>query len=175
MHVNELAKESETNKEYPYEASGKKTAMEPISLGGNQRKGQLHFTAEFVPALALHGVKFESGPNELQAAVEHEPVGSEGGDTIDTAHTSPSVSVDGVPMDVTTVLPLGASEEEEETVEREREAKDHSKGAKSTDATNAVATNLTDTTQVSDTAGETEPKEGSIKLQRQELLKHREL
>lgn len=151
---------------------GKKTAVEPISLGSNQYKGQLHFTAEFVPALALHGVKFESGPNELQAAVDHEPAGSEGGDTIDTAHT---VSSEGVPMDVTTALPLGASEEEEETVLREKETKEHGKDAKSTDTTNAAVTNLSDTTHANDTGAETEHKEGSIKLLRQELLKQREI
>ena len=170
MHVNELAKESETNKRYPYEALGKKTAVEPISLGGNQYKGQLHFVAEFVPALALYGVKFESGPNELQQAVQHEPAGSEGGDTIDTAHTSHEEEV--VPMDVTTALPLGASEEEEE--EEEREAKGHNKGVKSTVVTNTVAANLADRPHTNDTTAEIEHEEG-IKLSRDELLKQREI
>lgn len=177
MHVNELAKESETNKEYPYEALGKKTAVEPISLGGNQYKGKLHFTAEFVPALALQGVKFESGPNELQAAVEHEPAGSEGGETIDTAPSSPSVaSEEDIPMEVTTALPLGASEEEEEKVLKERRATGHIKGAKSTDTTDTVDTTHTaDTTHTNGTAAEAEPKEEGVKLSRDELLKQREI
>ncbi|KAF7320046.1 hypothetical protein MKEN_00788800 [Mycena kentingensis (nom. inval.)] len=69
LRVSELAQEAPTNREYPYESLGKKVATEPLRLEkGNAFKGTLHFTAEFVPTLALEGIKFESGGNELQKA-----------------------------------------------------------------------------------------------------------
>ncbi|KAJ7254006.1 hypothetical protein B0H12DRAFT_1233458 [Mycena haematopus] len=52
---------------------GKKTAADPIRLDkGNAYKGQLHYTAEFIPTLALEGVKFDAAGNEIQRAADAE-------------------------------------------------------------------------------------------------------
>ncbi|KAJ7462762.1 C2 domain-containing protein [Mycena galericulata] len=87
LRVSDLARES-TDRLYPFESSGKKTAADPIRLDkGNAYKGHLHYTAEFVPALALQGVKFDAPTNEIQRATE-------GGEDQDR-HSSPSSSLSG--------------------------------------------------------------------------------
>src|SRR5438309_1345324 len=49
---------------YPYKSNGVKSFTSPLrqEQGGNVYKGTLHYTAEFVPALALRNVKFETSP-----------------------------------------------------------------------------------------------------------------
>jgi hypothetical protein len=60
LHVSALAKES-GDAQYRYESTGVREATEQLRLEkGNIYKGQLHYTATFIPALALKGVKFES-------------------------------------------------------------------------------------------------------------------
>lgn len=159
LHVNELAKESEDNHEYPYESLGRKTATDPIRLEGNQYKGQLHYVAEFVPALAIRGVKFESGPNELQQAVEADA--SDAGETVDSGSADALDEVQ-IPEIVTAKHPLGESEEPEPA------HKGHTKGAKSTDTTNTALT--TDTTHT-EANGATEA--AGVAMARDTLLKQR--
>ncbi|KAG6814026.1 hypothetical protein H0H92_003876 [Tricholoma furcatifolium] len=68
LQVNELAKESQDYR-YPFESNGPKDAAEAIRLSGNHYKGTLHYTANFIPALALNGVTFgarHSAKDELQ-------------------------------------------------------------------------------------------------------------
>lgn len=56
----------------PYASTGKKSAAEPIRLDrGNVYKGTLHYVAEFVPAIALKNIGFDSEPNELQQIVDN--------------------------------------------------------------------------------------------------------
>ncbi|GLB36472.1 putative tricalbin [Lyophyllum shimeji] len=63
--VNDLAKES-ADPRYPFESLGQRDAVDPIRLDkGNVYKGQLHYKAEFIPALALNGVSFDSPQTEL--------------------------------------------------------------------------------------------------------------
>ncbi|KAJ7693677.1 C2 domain-containing protein [Mycena rosella] len=79
LRVSDLAREC-TDRMYPFESTGKKTAADPIRLDkGGAYKGQLHYTAEFVPALALEGVKFDAPTNEIQRAAEgqEDPDGSD--------------------------------------------------------------------------------------------------
>ncbi|KAG6817624.1 hypothetical protein H0H87_006252 [Tephrocybe sp. NHM501043] len=59
LHVNELAQESKDYR-YPVESKGQKVAVDPIRLHGNAYKGELHYTALFIPALALNGVAFDT-------------------------------------------------------------------------------------------------------------------
>ncbi|KAG1715796.1 hypothetical protein ID866_1372 [Astraeus odoratus] len=70
LHVNELARESTANPQYRYESTGKKEAQEPINLGNQVYQGQLHYVAEFVPALALKNVHFDADENEIQQAAK---------------------------------------------------------------------------------------------------------
>ncbi|KAJ7770832.1 C2 domain-containing protein [Mycena maculata] len=79
LRILDLARES-TDRLYPFESTGKKTASDPIRLDkGNVYKGQLHYTAQFIPALALEGVKFDAPANEIQRATEEveDPDGKE--------------------------------------------------------------------------------------------------
>lgn len=64
--------------EHPYVSLGKKAVAEPLRLDKGTYKGQLHYEAEFVPALPVKGIQFTAGPNEIERAV-HDGAG-EGGD-----------------------------------------------------------------------------------------------
>jgi hypothetical protein len=134
LHVNELAKESEDDVKYPFESLGKKEATDPLHLEGNQYKGNLHYVAEFVPALALRGVEFESGPNRLQQTAES---GGSDAETVDDGSTASEDLM--IPEGITTSRPLGDDEE----AEKPPEPNQHKKGAKSTDTTTTVDTNGT--------------------------------
>lgn len=88
LRVSDLARDS-TDRLYPFESTGKKTGAEPIRLDkGGAYKGQLYYTAEFVPALALEGVKFDAPANEIQRATEVQ----EDPDGQDVRHSSSSSS-----------------------------------------------------------------------------------
>ncbi|CAE6457960.1 unnamed protein product [Rhizoctonia solani] len=62
LSVAELARQTEDER-VPYEGTGKRDVADPIRLGKGQTKGELHYTAEFIPALALQGVSFRSVDN----------------------------------------------------------------------------------------------------------------
>ncbi|KAF7310594.1 hypothetical protein HMN09_00602200 [Mycena chlorophos] len=85
LRVSDLAKES-TDREYPFESTGKKTTTERFRLDKNNTfKGQLYYSAEFIPTLALEGVKFDSTGNELQRAADQE---DPDGKAVRTAHAT---------------------------------------------------------------------------------------
>ena len=65
----------------------------------------MHYTAEFVPAVALKGVSFESSANEIQRVVEG---GFDDGSSVSTSDEER----EHVPEGVTASLPMGASIEE---------------------------------------------------------------
>ena len=164
--MNELAKESEGDIKYPFESLSKKEAIDPIFLDHGQHKGNLHYVAEFVPAVALRGVEFESGPNALQQGADG------GGSDAETVETASASSVEGViPHGVTTSSPLGAEEEMDE------DRKTHKKGVKSTDTTATVDTTATNGTREASPTAETKMKneEAGVTMARDELLKQRML
>lgn len=51
-----------------FASTGKKVVEEPIMLDHGSYKGKLHYEAEFVPAIPVKGVGFESGPNVIERA-----------------------------------------------------------------------------------------------------------
>ncbi|CCO26784.1 Tricalbin-3 [Rhizoctonia solani AG-1 IB] len=53
----------------PYVGTGKRDVADPIRLDKGQFKGELHYTAEFVPALALQGISFQ-GVDDIQRAID---------------------------------------------------------------------------------------------------------
>jgi hypothetical protein len=141
LRVSELAKESDNNR-FPYESTGTKDTTDPFRLDkGNVHKGSLHYMAQFVPALAIKGVKFEVRSNDFQRAMNGEQE-DEDGDTVDSSSSS---SEDGqeVPKGVTITSPK----------------KTHTKAAKSTDTVKTSdTTNTANSTHTSDsihTAGTT--------------------
>ncbi|KAJ6574724.1 C2 domain-containing protein [Mycena capillaripes] len=102
LRVSELAREC-TDRLYPFESIGKKTGSDPIRLGkGNGYKGQLYYTAEFVPTIALEGVEFNSGGNEMQRVAEAE---DPEGKNVGSSSSSSSSSGDDVPLVPTIVEP----------------------------------------------------------------------
>lgn len=60
LHVSDLAVAAEDTL-YPYESTGMKEYAEQLRLNkGGQFKGTLHYHAQFIPAMKLKGVKFDS-------------------------------------------------------------------------------------------------------------------
>jgi hypothetical protein len=105
LHVSELARES-GDARYLYESTGPKTAADPLRLDkGNVYKGNLHYTASFIPALALKGVQFDSQPNEIQKAAESNSRDEDGGDAGDSGSIISSSSYDHGPIPITIKSP----------------------------------------------------------------------
>ncbi|KAI9511781.1 tricalbin [Russula earlei] len=86
LKVGDLAREitkAEDGSRFSFKSTGKIDKSELICLDReHQYKGQLHFTAEFLPAFALEGLEFETGLNERQSGQE------DGGDVNDGASSS---------------------------------------------------------------------------------------
>ncbi|CAE6470842.1 unnamed protein product [Rhizoctonia solani] len=68
LSVAGLARQTEDER-VPYEGTGKRDVADPIRLDKGQTKGELHYTAEFIPAIALQGVSFES-VDDIQRAID---------------------------------------------------------------------------------------------------------
>ncbi|KAH7918365.1 tricalbin, partial [Leucogyrophana mollusca] len=165
LRVGDLAREASGGSEYRYEATGKKEGADPIQLdggGSHMFKGQLHYEAEFVPALALKGVKFDNDENELQRAAREGEGGEDGSVASRSSSRSSSPSL---------------REERHVTVARPTTDQGHVP-AKSTDTTDAAKTNgAAETAEKGGTAqtnGETGggKEETGVELSKEELLKH---
>lgn len=55
---------------YPYRSLGVKEYASKIRLAVNSYKGDLHYTAEFIPAVHLKGVSFGNPKNQVQEALD---------------------------------------------------------------------------------------------------------
>lgn len=126
-----------TDQRYPYESTGIKTAADPLRLDrGNAFKGNLHYSAVFVPALALKGVKFDSQPNQMQRAAGASE--DEEGGFVDSASFSSS-------DEAHQAIPEGV------TIETSSK---HQRNAKSTDTTPTTVSAATNgSSQTNDTDG----------------------
>jgi Ca2+-dependent lipid-binding protein len=162
VRVSELAKESGDLK-YPYASIGKKAAKDPLRFDkGVASKGTLHYVAEFIPALALNGVRFDGVKNEVQRAVE-DGQGDEDGSVVD--EDGSGGSDDEFPQGVTATTPMGVT---------------HKKSG-SVATTNSVATaNTTGTAVTADSKKATSQKSGASKkdkgvnMTKEQLLATRE-
>jgi hypothetical protein len=176
IKVSELAQEKKKDVDdprFPFESMGKKDKSEPIRLDrGNQYKGQLHFLAEFLPAFALQGLKFDTGPNEIQSAIEAVEDDDDGDST---SSSSSSSEGEGSTRAVTTTKPIGPP-------------KSSAKNAQSKDTQAAASTNATEarkstsTREGSPSSGEIHSVDGKdgakrksegIRMSKDELLVHR--
>lgn len=72
LKVSDLAQPSQG--EFLFASTGKKAVEEPIRLDHGSYKGKLHYEAEFVPAIPVKGIGFESGPNEIERAAKRASV-----------------------------------------------------------------------------------------------------
>ncbi|EJD04407.1 tricalbin [Fomitiporia mediterranea MF3/22] len=191
LKVRDLVAKSKDSK-YPYASTGKKSVADPIRLdNGNVYKGHLHYVAEFVPAIALKGVSFESAGNEIQRIVD-----GRGSDT--SSFSSSDVEREQIPEGITTSLPVaenGYDHEHEEgeerqeestgasspTESRESEKKGHTRNTKSIDSTRTTGTTKTaETARTSGTTAtaetsetvDTVPPSPGIEMTKEELLTH---
>ena len=173
LKVGELGQETKDvgRPRFSFESTGKAEKDEPIRLDQGQYKGQLHYVAEFLPAFALQGLKFDAGPNELHSAGKD--VDDSGSDN--AASSSSSSTSNKVARAVTSTQPVGAPN-------------GHTKNQQSTDsAFTAVSADTTEATKTVGNGGEGQPpnkesvdgehtrdeKEG-IKMSKDELLTYRE-
>lgn len=63
--------------EFLFASTGKKVVEEPIRLDHGSYKGKLHYEAEFVPAIPVKGIGFESGPNVIEQATKRRASGTD--------------------------------------------------------------------------------------------------
>ncbi|TFY83046.1 hypothetical protein EWM64_g967 [Hericium alpestre] len=111
LKVSDLAVEAKDPKDprFHYRSTGKKDAADPIRLDrGKTYKGNLHYVAEFVPAIALTGVEFETKPAELEAIVEEVAEEGEGTDVPDDVLSVSSSNIDAqaIPKGITASAPI---------------------------------------------------------------------
>lgn len=163
LKVSDLATPSE-DKRFPYASTGKREVEDPLKLDRGAYKGKLHYVAEFIPALAVQGVKFKTGPNQLQRAAQGGQGDDDGDVVVDDggSMSSSDVEAQAVPQGVTVSRPLGDDSRKER----------HVKNAKSTDTTKT--TDTTNTVSTKDTAktAETRPEETGVQLSTEELLQY---
>ncbi|KAF8604948.1 tricalbin [Ceratobasidium sp. AG-I] len=88
----------------PFVGTGKRDVAGPIRLDKGLFKGELHYTAEFIPAIALRGVSFE-GADDIKRAIERAKGGHEDEEGVASADESSESSSDEemqkVPMEIT--------------------------------------------------------------------------
>lgn len=65
-----VAAEEGDDPKYAYRTLGVKDYVSKIRLGVNSYKGELHYTAEFIPAVHLKGVSFGKPKNQVQEALD---------------------------------------------------------------------------------------------------------
>lgn len=172
LHVNEIAKKSETNTKYPYESTGKKTAADPIHFGKSDvYKGTLHYTAEFIPALALRGVHFETGGNEMERALEGEGEGDDGTDAGESVPTSAASDIEmPIPFVPTAKPAVAPASAKLPTTPKKGHTKNQSVESKA-----SVETFATGKTKESVKTAATVPEENGIFMSKADLLKERML
>jgi len=99
--VSELASPASAPEDtrYPFKSTGINTFASPLRQeGGNGHKGNLHFSAEFIPAVVLKNLKFESRDTEVNKLSKRGEQDEDGGIVTDE---SSSDDEDGVPAGVT--------------------------------------------------------------------------
>ncbi|KAH9919105.1 tricalbin [Fomitopsis serialis] len=158
LKVAELAKPAEGD--FLFASTGRKAAEEPIMLDHGSFKGKLHYEAEFVPAIPVKGIGFESVQNEIEQATKRTSMtDTESGTFADDRSSTSSLrrerAASNVIEGVTASRPLGASEKPEQDVEN---------GA-APEAPAEPATN-------GDVPEEHRPEEEGLELSKEELLKY---
>lgn len=157
LHVSDIARESPPDPQYRYESTGAKDVAEPIHTGGSSYKGQLHYKAEFVPALNVKDVQFDADENEIQKAAHK----------VQRNHTDGGLSR----------TPSSSSDEEERYVtvgHPMAEAGTHSPPPQ-TDSSESVRANGNGAANADEEASsptEKDPAKEGIELSKEELFKH---
>ena len=164
LKVSDLAREiakGAGDHRFSFESTGKVDKSEPIRLDrGHQYKGQLHYIAEFLPAFALQGLKFETGSDELPSAVE----GVEDGDG-DDSDSSSSSSKRQVLTELTTTEPIGMHKEGSKNPQPEN--------TMHTTASTEVGTREGSPSSQVDGRDGAKQKNDGVRMSKDELLTHR--
>ena len=163
LHLNDLATGADSE-EYPYKSTGKKVEAANLKFDKGIFKGQLHYEAEFIPALALKNFEFSTSGNGIQQNVNGAG-GSNGNGTDEDGGSVSSADIEGeaVPTGITTRGPLGAKKE------------GHVKGAASTDTvpTGDVDPDAKSTVE-SSSESERKGRAGKgVTMSKEELMRHR--
>ncbi|GBE78423.1 Uncharacterized protein SCP_0113110 [Sparassis crispa] len=174
LKVSDLARSSEGG-EYRHAPTGKKVAAEPIKLDKGGLKGNLHYEAEFIPALPVKDVKFETGVNEIQRASQRN--GESDGDTVlDDAGSGRSSEEETVPEGITASGPLSPLSPAFKIVNENGTAKANGNGTahkKTNSNDTAISAESADTTPTTDVAkAEGKREDEGLELSKDELLKH---
>ncbi|KAI0639057.1 tricalbin [Trametes polyzona] len=169
LKVSDLARPSaaETG-EFLYESTGKREAQEPLKLGNGAFKGRLHYVAEFVPAYAVRGIRFDAGPSELEQAAQHADGAHSDADTDagETVHDTDEEEENGaVPEGITSASPVDENEQPEAD-------KAHRRATSTDTAFSAASVRTSGTTAVDGSGDEKRPEEQGIEMSKEELLKH---
>jgi hypothetical protein len=151
----------------PYAGTGKREVADPLRLDKGQVKGELHYTAEFIPALALRDIRFKAG-DDIQRAIERAKGGHEDEEGVasgdDSSVSSSDEEIQRIPTEITV------------------NAKGHRvvAGHKKTKSVDTVRTTQTTQTSQTDTESELEeevPPESTgpgVEMSTEELLSKRE-
>ena len=161
LPLTELAEEA-NSEEYPYKSTGKKVEVANLKFEKGIFKGQLHYEAEFIPAISLKDFAFSTGGNGIQHAVD---VGSDA-ESIEDAPggsiSSSDIEAEAVPMGITTRRPIGVGRNE-----------GHVKNSASTDtAVDGDSDANSDTESPSDSEAKAKSGKGVV-LSKEELMEHR--
>ncbi|KAF7437156.1 hypothetical protein PC9H_003992 [Pleurotus ostreatus] len=159
LKVADLAKASEDPR-YPYESVGVVERQDPLHLDKNIFKGHLHYVAQFVPALALKGVKFDTKTDERSRVTQATDDDEDGGSIDDGSSVSSSdEEMQAVPEGITI---------KKETLSRHKQKK-------SVDSVGTTGTTGTGGTANTDTAVTTpevqDPSTDVVELSKEDLLK----
>lgn len=163
LRLNELAAEADSE-EYPYKSTGKKVEAANLRFEKGIFKGQLHYEAEFVPALALKNFEFSTSGNGIQQAVNSADDAGSTADEDGGSVSSSDIEAEAVPAGITTRKPLGA-----------RRKEGHTKNTGSTDSALTGDGDL-DANSATESSSESEKKGKANKgvvLSKEELMNHR--
>ncbi|KAF9535478.1 C2 domain-containing protein [Crepidotus variabilis] len=99
LHVSDIAVANSEDTRYPFKSLGVKPFDAPLRQDhAGASKGTLQYTAEFIPSLALKGVKFESDQAEVTKLARKSSQNSEEGGVVTDDNDS---SDDDVPAEIT--------------------------------------------------------------------------
>ncbi|KAG9104760.1 hypothetical protein FRC06_011242 [Ceratobasidium sp. 370] len=158
--------ESREDERMPFAGTGKRDFEDPIRLDKGLVKGELHYTAEFIPAIALRGVSFES-VDDIQRAIERAKGGHQDEDDVASGDESSVSSSDEELQRVPTEI----------TVNAKGHHVSRHKPAKSVDTMRTGQTGQTEDTddivdELEEENKDAEPKDAGVEMSNEEVLQH---
>ncbi|KAG8983790.1 hypothetical protein FRB95_008982 [Tulasnella sp. JGI-2019a] len=151
LSVGSLAAENASNREYPYQGTGRHAFSSPIHIDKLITKGFLEYEAEFIPSLNLKGLDFDD-KNEVEKALEE-----------DNAESGMSASRTSSDADYEKVSPVDASEPPAPS-----EQPTHTRGARSVDTVGTIGT--VQSVMSTSTAATVGIEKGVVQLSKEQLL-----